>query len=326
MGLGATGLQLVQDAFYWRLPAPAAAAVRVRRPDSSPALADRFETAESRRMNALVFALVARSREPLAPARDPRRVRRRCCERRLARHGCCDVRRRHPDATFVEIGSNDGEQHDHLRPLILAPRLAGVMVEPVPYVFERLRGNYAARRRAWRSRTPRSADRDGEVPFYHLVDAAAEERASLPDWYDGIGSLSKEFVLGHAKHMPDLEERIVVPAGAVADVRVAVRAARARPRRPAASSTPRATDWEILRRIDFDRAPPAPRRSTSTSTSPPADRAAARAHLPRARLRDGGGGLRHVLPARRRRRAASARRGGGCGPRVPGVYVEDEPR
>jgi Methyltransferase FkbM domain len=31
----------------------------------------------------------------------------------------------------------------------------------------------------------------------------------LPDWYDGIGSFSKESVLGHAVHIPDVEERLV---------------------------------------------------------------------------------------------------------------------
>jgi SAM-dependent methyltransferase len=59
MGLAATGLQLFQDAVYWKLPRPL-----------QPVLAlviqtlvrvfDRAQGAASRRMNALVFALVAR--------------------------------------------------------------------------------------------------------------------------------------------------------------------------------------------------------------------------------------------------------------------------
>lgn len=62
MGLGATGLQLLHDSIYYRL--------RWRRLQQLLALvfqrliavADRFESAESRRMNALVFALVAEKR------------------------------------------------------------------------------------------------------------------------------------------------------------------------------------------------------------------------------------------------------------------------
>src|SRR4051812_21742835 len=49
----------------------------------------------------------------------------------------------YPAATFVEIGSNDGDQHDFLRPYILGCDWRGAMVEPVPYVFARLARNYA---------------------------------------------------------------------------------------------------------------------------------------------------------------------------------------
>jgi SAM-dependent methyltransferase len=59
MGLAATGLQLIHDSIFWRLPR------RLMRPFSFVmqtliAFADRFERRESRDMNALVFALVAR--------------------------------------------------------------------------------------------------------------------------------------------------------------------------------------------------------------------------------------------------------------------------
>jgi len=59
MGLGASGLQLFQDAVYGRLPR------RLRPPfafvlQRAIALVDRLERRESKRMNALVFGLVAR--------------------------------------------------------------------------------------------------------------------------------------------------------------------------------------------------------------------------------------------------------------------------
>lgn len=114
----------------------------------------------------------------------------------------------HPRAVFVEIGSNDGEQHDHLRPLILRGGWRGVMVEPVPYVFERLRRNYAGVEGV-ELENAAIADRDGELPFFHLRDANAAERAGLPDWYDGVGSFSREAILTHAPQMPDIADRIV---------------------------------------------------------------------------------------------------------------------
>jgi SAM-dependent methyltransferase len=59
MGLAATGLQLFQDAVWWSLPRP------LRPPlalvvQSLIAIVDRLQGRESRRQNALVFALVAR--------------------------------------------------------------------------------------------------------------------------------------------------------------------------------------------------------------------------------------------------------------------------
>lgn len=59
MGLGATGLQLTQDAFHWRLPRRAQP-LFARAMQGLARLADRAETAQGRRDNALVFALVAR--------------------------------------------------------------------------------------------------------------------------------------------------------------------------------------------------------------------------------------------------------------------------
>jgi SAM-dependent methyltransferase len=59
MGLAATGFQLVQDAFYYRVPRflrPALALVL----QTLAALADRVESREGRRLNAMVVALVAR--------------------------------------------------------------------------------------------------------------------------------------------------------------------------------------------------------------------------------------------------------------------------
>lgn len=57
MGLAATGLQLFQDAIYWQVPRLARPAIALLL-QSLMALADRFQSAESRRLNALVFVLV----------------------------------------------------------------------------------------------------------------------------------------------------------------------------------------------------------------------------------------------------------------------------
>lgn len=58
MGLTATGLQFIQDAWYWRVPGPLHHLVALVL-QSLIKLAEHFERRESRDMNALVFAMVA---------------------------------------------------------------------------------------------------------------------------------------------------------------------------------------------------------------------------------------------------------------------------
>jgi len=139
-----------------------------------------------------------------------RRLQRRLAGPRLLALFAAD----HPDAFFIEIGSNDGEQHDHLRPFILAGGWSGILVEPVPYIFERLRRNYGKVAGVALVNLA-IAERDGTMPFFHLAAPDAADLADLPSWYDGVGSFSRDTVLRHAEHIPDLERRIVridVPA------------------------------------------------------------------------------------------------------------------
>ena len=81
------------------------------------------------------------------------------------------------------------------------------MVEPVPYLFERLQANYAELETV----TPVNvaiADRDGELEFHHLAEAG-DDRDQLPDYYEGLGSFSLANVLAHAEKIPDLQQRLV---------------------------------------------------------------------------------------------------------------------
>jgi FkbM family methyltransferase len=133
-----------------------------------------------------------------------RALRRRMAGPRLLRA----FARLYPEAVFVEVGSNDGTHHDHLRPFIRSRSWSGVMVEPVPYVFERLRANYGDLDRIAFANVA-IADRDGELPFYHLAEVSEDERERVPGWYDGLGSFSRDVVLDHAREIPDIAERLV---------------------------------------------------------------------------------------------------------------------
>jgi FkbM family methyltransferase len=89
---------------------------------------------------------------------------------------------------FIEIGANDGVQEDHLRPFVTSFPWTGVLVEPVPWIFERLRDNYREHQGVTFENAA-IANADGSVPFYYV--ASAEER---PTWSDAMGSLSRDVV------------------------------------------------------------------------------------------------------------------------------------
>jgi FkbM family methyltransferase len=133
-----------------------------------------------------------------------RRFERRLAGRRLLRA----FARSYPDARFVEVGANAGDHHDLLREHVLRRRWTGVMVEPVPYVFERLRRNYGDLGRVELENVA-IAGSDGTLPFYHLAEAGPGDAEGLPHWYDGIGSFSRETVLSHADLIADIERRLV---------------------------------------------------------------------------------------------------------------------
>lgn len=114
-----------------------------------------------------------------------------------------------PDAFFIQVGSNDGEQHDLLRDTILRTRWRGIMVEPVPYVFERLAENYVNYRDRIALENVAIASEEGSLPFYHLRQVDDYRSAGLPQWYDGIGSFDREHLLKHEPFIPDIADRLV---------------------------------------------------------------------------------------------------------------------
>jgi FkbM family methyltransferase len=185
----------------------------------------------------------------------------------------------HPRAFFVEVGSNDGQQHDHLRPFILSRPWSGIMVEPVPYIFERLRRNYGGLDRVALENVA-IADRDGRLPFYHLVPPAPEDLEWLPDWYDGIGSFSREAVTSHVQHIPDVEQRVVEAQVASLTFDSLLRRHGDPPVDLLVVDT-EGYDFEVLRTIDFDVHRPRLLVYEHFHLSP-ADRAACRAHLEQA--------------------------------------------
>jgi FkbM family methyltransferase len=101
----------------------------------------------------------------------------------------------YPEAAFLEVGANDGSQTDHLRAYLNEGRWHGVMVEPQPEAFRRLRANYGDDDRFALDNVAVS-DRDGRLTFYEVLPPADEQHFHAGS-YDLLGSLSREALAAH---------------------------------------------------------------------------------------------------------------------------------
>jgi FkbM family methyltransferase len=107
-----------------------------------------------------------------------------------------------PEPYFVQVGANDGVRDDPIRHLILKHSLRGLLVEPVPSLFNQLQQNYAG--------TPglifeNSAimSTDGVCKLY-FIPAAPD----VPDWALGNVSFDPQVLLKHANEIPNVKNRI----------------------------------------------------------------------------------------------------------------------
>lgn len=110
-----------------------------------------------------------------------------------------------PETFFVQVGANDGQGEDPLRRQLARRRWSGIMVEPVPYVFERLVHNVGDNPRVALENAA-IADADTTRPIYFL--APAEPGADLPDYYDKLGSFDRDVLLKQRDVIPDIDARV----------------------------------------------------------------------------------------------------------------------
>lgn len=112
--------------------------------------------------------------------------------------------RARPNACVVQIGSHDATQLDPLRRYILTKRWRGVLVEPMPPVFERLKRTYAGVDGLIFENVAIFAT-DGSMDMYYLPQT---DDWGLPRWYDALASFNRDVLLSHRSFIPDIDERI----------------------------------------------------------------------------------------------------------------------
>lgn len=98
---------------------------------------------------------------------------------------------------FVKVGAHDGVTGDPCSDLLLADaRWSGLLIEPVPDIFQRLRQNFADTRR-FRLEQVAIGSADVEAIFHHVDPRAREHIPSLPRWFDQLGSFDRSHILKH---------------------------------------------------------------------------------------------------------------------------------
>lgn len=156
-----------------------------------------------------------------------------------------------PRVRFIQVGSNDGEQQDPLHDAIRRFGWAGIMVEPVPFVFERLQRTSGALPGVALENVA-IAGSDGEAAFHHLSPATDGE---VPAWYDGLGSFSLDVIRSHRHAIPDIDDRIVTTVVPTMTFD-SLCAAHGVDRLDVLHVDTEGYDGEILRLVDFERLRP----------------------------------------------------------------------
>lgn len=126
--------------------------------------------------------------------------------RHIQRHGGEDERlqfycARLPDfvaqPVFVKVGAHDGISGDPVSDVLLThEKWKGLLIEPVPVIFDRLRKNFGDSQRYMLEQVAIGPHR-GKATFYYVDAKAIDSLPDLPFWYDQLGSFNRDHITKH---------------------------------------------------------------------------------------------------------------------------------
>lgn len=100
-----------------------------------------------------------------------------------------------PSVFFVQVGANDGKQGDPLHALIKSHHhWRGMFIEPVGFLFERLKRNYGDEPRFIFEKLAISPTQGAAEFFYVSEEAKNALGDSLPYWFDQLGSFNRQHI------------------------------------------------------------------------------------------------------------------------------------
>ena len=114
-----------------------------------------------------------------------------------------------PTFNFVQIGANDGVRWDELHPIIVRHHLTGLLVEPLPDMFDQLRQNYRSEPQLSFENAAVALETGTRTLFRVKPDG------DVPDYAHGWASFSKGAIAANFKR--HLQE-VTVPTVTVKDL------------------------------------------------------------------------------------------------------------
>lgn len=105
---------------------------------------------------------------------------------------------------FVQIGSNDGMSGDPLHKYITSNEWSGILVEPMPEIFDRLVKNYQREGHRLFFANLAVGPIDGSLSFFYVDDNAKE----LPEWASQLSSFNRDVIVKHTTYLPGIKDRI----------------------------------------------------------------------------------------------------------------------
>jgi FkbM family methyltransferase len=110
------------------------------------------------------------------------------------------------NVSFIQIGSNNGIDNDPIHKHIIHFKWTGVLVEPVPHLFEDLKKNYDPIKERFSFENSAIAAESGKLKFYRLKKSDVK---GMPIWYEQIGSFNKAVVEKHKNRIPNFDELLI---------------------------------------------------------------------------------------------------------------------
>lgn len=105
---------------------------------------------------------------------------------------------------FVQIGAGDGIIHDPIRFFIKKYNWSGILIEPVPYVYNKLIEGYKENTSLVFENLAISEKAETRK-FWHLH----ETDDALPEWYHLLGTFNKDVIVKHVDEIPTLYDHLV---------------------------------------------------------------------------------------------------------------------